>query len=63
MDYKKSVDQIEVFTEYFYVVLYISLATCLGAPLPYSFVRYFIFGLGEKSFFLAWPSWLVFKIP
>lgn len=57
--YKKSMDQIQLFSQYFYVFMCISFGVLMCTPIIYSLVRYYIFSMGAKSFYLFVPVWCV----
>lgn len=58
--YKKFIAKIEKFTRFFCIFLSISIGFLFFSVLPYSLVRYYIFDMGEDSFYLYCPSWFVF---
>lgn len=57
--YKKTIERIELFNKYFLVIMGFSGSICLFTPLPYSYARYYIYNMGERSFYLFAPAWFV----
>lgn len=57
--YRELIEKIELFNKVLCLILCSGGAFCTVTPLPYSFVRYYIFDKGEESFFLFYPSWFV----
>lgn len=60
--YREFVEKIELFNKYFCVAISISVAFCFITPLPYSYLRYFVYDMGEESFFLFAPCWFVHSV-
>lgn len=60
--YKESLEKIELFSKYFYIADFVSLAFMVFTPLPYTAVRYYIFDMDEESYYLFTPAWFVFPI-
>lgn len=61
-DYKELCGKMELFNKVLCVVISSSIVFCMVTPLPYSFVRYYMYDMGEKSFYLFAPAWFVFFI-
>lgn len=52
--------KIELFNELLCFGFSLSMAIILLGVIPYTFVRYFIYDMGENSFYLFAPTWFVF---
>lgn len=57
--YQKLIEKIELFHKYFFVAQCIMTAFLAFIPLPYTAIRYYIFDMNEKAFFLFLSSWYV----
>lgn len=55
-------EKIELFPKCFCLTLLLIIGFCVSSALPYSFIRYYRFDMGEKSFYLFIPSWCVFSV-
>lgn len=60
--YRKLIGKIELFNEYFWYIMCITLVICTVSSLPYTLVRFFIYDMEEKSFYLSFPCWFVLTI-
>lgn len=58
--YEQSIGKIEFFNKFLCFTISFSLVIFFVAVLPYTFARYYIFNMGENSFFLFAPPWFVF---
>lgn len=58
--YNEIIEKIELINKILSIGLWISGAIILSTAVPYSFVRYYIFDMGEDSFYLFLPAWFVF---
>lgn len=57
--YRQIAGKIERFTKGFSGFICAELIFCIFAPMPYSIVRYYIYDMGAKSFYLFFPTWFV----
>lgn len=60
--YKRTVEQIELFTKYFHLLVSVSGALCVCSFVPYTYVRYFIYDMGAESFYLFYLAWFVINL-
>lgn len=60
--YEKSVEQIELFTKWFFIVNLYTIVSCTFDALPYTIIRYYYYDMGDESFYLFCPGWFVFTI-
>lgn len=60
--YKEVIGKIEFFNKVFWNAICVEALICICAALPYTYVRYYIYDLGEDSFYLFCPCWYVFTL-
>lgn len=58
--YRESIEKIERFNKYLCIAVYGSITFCVFIPMAYSVVLYYIYDMGEGSFYLVWPCWFVY---
>lgn len=59
--YEKSVERIELFTKWFFIVNLYTIVSCTFDALPYTIIRYYYYyDMGDESFYLFCPGWFVF---
>lgn len=58
--YRELVEKIEQCQKFLCINMCFSFITFHFSPLPYGYVRYYVFNMGEDSFFLFMPIWYVF---
>lgn len=61
-EYKEAIEKVEFFNKLIYGAMYISAAFCVFFPLPFIFIRYFVYDMGKNSFVLFVPAWFVYNI-
>lgn len=62
IEYGKLVEENESYIKFFCSVFCATGAFCLFTALPYTYVRYYVWDLGEKSFYLFYPAWFVSNV-
>lgn len=60
--YKELIENLELFNKICCFLIIGSLTVIFLADLPFSYVLYYIFDLGEDSFYLFLPAWFVFIV-
>lgn len=60
--YKEQLEKIEWFNQFLCITLYMTYTVIFVMIAPYSFVRYYNFGMREDSFYLFLPAWFVFIV-
>lgn len=60
--FERIIGRIELLNKCLCSALRISMILLFFTTLPYSLVRYYIFDMGENSFYLFFPSWWVFSM-
>lgn len=61
--YKKFSERLELLTTVLTYANLCAVSSCMFPPLPYTLTRYYILDLGEKSYYLLYPSWFVSLSP
>lgn len=49
------IEQVSIWIHF--CMMYLSVVGAMGPPFILSMINYFVYGLGDESFYLTYPSW------